>query len=351
MLGKVLKRSATQFRFGCDGTALPRDRRGSSFSTPPVRGPVLLVGETELGRREQAELDCLWLPEARRQELFLGVLPQHGSWRLEDPAGGLQSTWSPVGAFAGQWIAQFPELSDRGILWFEYLPPSEKSMGPFRLKAVAADQPKEACGWVWSGTYQSWWEGGKTIRTLATFLAEPGSCRELHVRWSDPVELLWVAVDGRAVFRGPKLLRRAGSNLEGRRLANRQRAVGFSGDCGRALWLCRGSRRKQPEKLCRNMSSRWRAARTLQRVDLLWQEPLQSGGISARLRVAGVTVNLPVLESRRMLWLPPGWQVDDRLSIADFDFQRWLERLFGRLARPPEQSVFDPFSPQTHGSG
>ena len=75
---------------------------------------------------------------------------------------------------------------------------------------------------------------------------------------------------------------------------------------------------------------------------------------SVRLNLRLPRLDVPVLDRRWLVWMPPGYglfDADPRWLVEPVRHVTWSQRIFGPLGRPAPEPVFDPSRPSIGGNG
>ncbi len=307
----------------------------------PTRRPIVIVHTATVPIKPGDLLEIFWLPEAAKQDLFLGLSRAGEDWVLEDLEGGLKPIWNPGASIPGLDFGTSKGCPLGNIVWLQYPAPRADDAGfpKIVLKKGSGKLFPEAVAWGQVG--HSWIRPGQPPRHRADFLVEIRSQKTVNFRWEQPVRLLAVQVDGRTL-KEPESLRKAtiakylpvvaSSDFEDF-TSDRQGAA--DGNPPPRDPTDDGIYRVFPVTLEQRERFVW--------VSLLWDDPEPVRGHVLSVPLPRVSVDIPVLECRWVVWTPPEYvvQVADTkgISLVPFTFRR----LFGIMARPAEEPVFDPF--------
>ena len=306
----------------------------------PTRSPVVIVHSATVPIKPGDLLEIFWLPEAAKQDLFLGLSRAGEHWVLEDLEGGLKPTWNPGPSMPRLDFGSPGSRTPGNIVWLQYSTPSANGAG-FPKIVLKKDYGKlfpEAVAWGQVG--HSWIRPGEPPRHRADFLVEIRSQKTVNFRWEQPVRLLAVQVNGRTL-KEPESLRKAS--------IAKYLPVGAS-DFEEFTPDRQGTANGNPpatdqtgEGICRDFPVTLEQRERFVWVTLLWDDPEPARGHVLSVPLPRVSVDIPVLDYRWVVWTPPEYVaqvVDEKgISIVPVTFQR----LFGIMARPAEEPVFDPF--------
>ena len=307
----------------------------------PTRRPIVIVHTATVSINPGDLLEIFWLPEATKQDLSLGLSQAGENWVWEYGEGGLKPTWKPGPSIPGLDFGTSGGRTLGNIVWLQYSVPRADGAGFPKIVLKKGFRKLFPEALVWGQVGHSWIRPGHPPRHRADFLVEVRSQKTVHFRWEQPVHLLAVQVNGRTL-KEPESLRRASiakylpvvasSDFE-EFTPDRQEAA--NGNPPARDGTDDGMYHVFPVTLEQRERFVW--------VTLLWDDPEPVRGHLLSVPLPRVSVDIPVLDCRWVVWTPPEYvaEVVDKkgISLVPFTFRR----LFGSMARPVEEPVFDPF--------
>lgn len=307
----------------------------------PSRKPVVVMHTAAVPLRPGDELEVVWLPEAVKQELLIGLSRPEENWSLQDTQGSLRPAWNP-----SSWMLD-PELGNSvgqqlgEMVWFHYSVPSRDETSFPKIVIRERGSKFLPAAFVWSQVCHSWIRPGEPFRHRAEFLVEVRSPKTLTFQWDQPVHLLAVQLNG-SFLKEPESLRRA---------SIAKYLPGLS-----AVDPAEGTRKEETAVMSYPPTGEKSAGEIYQEfvvtlenterfvwVSLLWEDREAAAARVLKVSFPSVTVDAPVLDRRWVVWTPPEYAAELLGKQRPRPVPEALQRLFGTMARSAEEPVFDPF--------
>ncbi len=313
----------------------------------PVAEPVLLEHTLDFSDTDRFAIWLPWLPEAKKQNLIVGVDTWGAGLLLEGVAEVIHPTWDRVLMVVDSANGGRREHQASARIWFRYAAPASAEVTEGTApKLTGAAKPHSASrAWIWSAHYHTIFRPGQPLRQRAVLTIETGGVSSFLCRWPKPVKVLGLSVGKQLVFspvayRHPQELLPIAHELARADLPSENEGGTQTGMLSGSVRAFEQVHTREKFLVELPVSFPQRSGSIV--VDVLWEE-LPSVGGTHKLAFPEVSFDIPVLTSVWTTWVPPGWEIQKPSTFRDLSLPLLARRLFGGWVRPPDAGIFDPF--------